>query len=87
MKPETKRAMKRFAIRWLRKLVDFADEHLHAAEVRLRKEPQAVTVETPPDRIPFERWERRQFSGASPRQERGAKHRLSAADFDRRFAR
>jgi hypothetical protein len=38
MTPATKRALRRFALRWLRKLVDVADDRLHAAEVQLRKE-------------------------------------------------
>jgi hypothetical protein len=42
MKTETKQriklALRRFTLRWLRKLVDVADDRLHAAEVKLRKE-------------------------------------------------
>jgi hypothetical protein len=42
MSPETKQrikfALRRFALRWLRKLVDVADDRLHAAEVKLREE-------------------------------------------------
>lgn len=38
MKVQTKLALRRFALRWLRKLVDVADDRLHAAEVRLRGE-------------------------------------------------
>ncbi len=44
MKTETKRriklALRRFALRWLRKLIDVADDRLHAAEVKLRNELQ-----------------------------------------------
>jgi len=36
MSPQTKLALRRFALRWLRKLVDVADDRLHAAEVTLR---------------------------------------------------
>ena len=38
MKAETKLALRRFALRWLRKLVDVADDRLHAAEVTFREE-------------------------------------------------
>lgn len=38
MKAETKLALRRFTLRWLRKLVDVADDRLHAAEVQLREE-------------------------------------------------
>jgi hypothetical protein len=45
MKTETKRriklALRRFTLRWLRKLVDVADDRLHAAEVKLRGEVAA----------------------------------------------
>jgi hypothetical protein len=37
MTPATKLALRRFALRWLRKLVDVADDRLHAAEVTLRE--------------------------------------------------
>jgi hypothetical protein len=38
MKPQTKVFFRRFALRWLRKLVDLADDRLHVAEVRFREE-------------------------------------------------
>jgi hypothetical protein len=38
MSPETKLAMRRWTIRQLRKLWDFLDEQLHAAEVKLRND-------------------------------------------------
>jgi hypothetical protein len=38
MNPATKLALRRFALRWLRKLVDVADDRLHAAEVTLRND-------------------------------------------------
>jgi hypothetical protein len=38
MKPETKLAIRRFAVRWMRKLLDVLDDRLHAAEVRLRED-------------------------------------------------
>jgi hypothetical protein len=38
MSPTTKLALRRFALRWLRKLVDVADDRLHAAEVQLRND-------------------------------------------------
>ena len=38
MKPETKLALRRWTIRQLRKLLDFLDDRLHAAEVSLREE-------------------------------------------------
>jgi hypothetical protein len=37
MKPQTKVFFRRFALRWLRKLVDLADDRLHAAEVQFRE--------------------------------------------------
>ena len=40
MSPATKLALRRFTLRWLRKLVDVADDRLHAAEVQLRSELQ-----------------------------------------------
>lgn len=45
MKAETNIALRRFALRWLRKLVDLADDRLHAAEVRFRGIPLPVCVE------------------------------------------
>ena len=38
MKPATKIAIRRITLRWLRKLVDLADDRLHTAEVTLREE-------------------------------------------------
>jgi hypothetical protein len=38
MTPATKLALRRFTLRWLRKLVDVADDRLHAAEVTLRND-------------------------------------------------
>jgi len=38
MNAATKLALRRFALRWLRKLVDVADDRLHAAEVTLRND-------------------------------------------------
>jgi hypothetical protein len=36
MNPKVKLFLRRLTLRWLRKLVDLADDRLHAAEVRLR---------------------------------------------------
>src|SRR5271154_6553092 len=48
MSPATKLALRRFALRWLRKLVDVADDRLHTAEVKLRGELSLrVPVESP----------------------------------------
>src|SRR5271154_3564878 len=41
MSPATKLALRRFALRWLRKLVDVADDRLHTAEVSFRNEISA----------------------------------------------
>jgi len=38
LNPKTKLAIRRLTLRSLRKLLDLADEQLHAAEVRLREE-------------------------------------------------
>jgi hypothetical protein len=38
MSPQIKLALRRFTLRWLRKLVDVADDRLHAAEVMLRND-------------------------------------------------
>jgi hypothetical protein len=38
MNAATKLALRRFALRWLRKLVDVADDRLHAAEMTLRND-------------------------------------------------
>jgi len=38
MNPERKLALRRWTIRQLRKLLDFLDDRLHAAEVELREE-------------------------------------------------
>jgi len=53
MKRETKLALRRWTIRQLRKLLDFADDRLHAKEVSLREElsgiaPVRVVDSTPP---------------------------------------
>ena len=49
MKAETKQriklALRRFTLRWLRKLVDVVDDRLHAAEVTLRKEISDGTLD------------------------------------------
>jgi hypothetical protein len=45
MTPATKLALRRFALRWLRELVDVADDRLHAAEVNLRKEISDGTLD------------------------------------------
>jgi hypothetical protein len=45
MTPATKLALRRFTLRWLRKLVDVADDRLHAAEVNLRKEISDGTLD------------------------------------------
>lgn len=37
-KQRIKLALRRFALRWLRKLVDMADDRLHGAEVKLRND-------------------------------------------------
>lgn len=44
MNPAMKLALRRFTLRWLRKLVDVADERLHAAEVTLRNELSRMRV-------------------------------------------
>jgi hypothetical protein len=51
MKPETKLAIRRVAIRWARKLLDFLDERLHAEEMRLRDELELARL---PIRVPLE---------------------------------
>ena len=38
MNPQAKLALRRFALRWLRYFLDWCDERLHAAEVRLRED-------------------------------------------------
>lgn len=38
MKEQIKLALRRFALRWLRKLVDVADDRLHTAEIALRND-------------------------------------------------
>lgn len=50
MKPKTKLAIRRFAIRWMRKLLDVLDERLHDAEVRLREECAAARALVTPTR-------------------------------------
>jgi len=42
VKPETKLALRRWTIRKLRLLLDFADDRLHAAEVNLREELSGI---------------------------------------------
>jgi hypothetical protein len=73
MKPETKLAIRRFAVRWMRKLLDVLDDRLHAAEVRLREDleraapgrvatPIAKVGSTPTARSKvetFQQWEAR----------------------------
>ena len=44
MKPETKLTIRRWSIRQLRKLLDFLDDRLHAAEVRLREDIAGTLV-------------------------------------------
>jgi hypothetical protein len=44
MTPQTKLALRRFALRWLRKLVDLIDEELYIAEVNLRQEIENQAV-------------------------------------------
>ena len=51
MKPETKLALRRFAIRWLRKLVDVADDRLHTAEVKLREDISNGTLDHRADAV------------------------------------
>lgn len=48
MNATTKLALRRFALRWLRKLLDLADDWLHNAEVELRNDlsPSAEKRET-----------------------------------------
>jgi hypothetical protein len=48
MKAETKLALRRFALRWLRKLVDVADDRLHAAEVTLRNDLSGLSARQHP---------------------------------------
>jgi hypothetical protein len=38
MSPQTKLALRRFALRWLRKLFDWLEDRLHDAEVKLRND-------------------------------------------------
>lgn len=107
MSPQTKQRIKiwcrRLALRWLRKLVDVADDRLHTAEVKLRKEiaegkassQQDSPVVAPLNRDTprpatgedFQQWEARR-SGFAPVSKKKAvrRQRLTAADFDRRFA-
>lgn len=48
VKQRIKLALRRLALRWMRKLVDVADDRLHAAEVRLREELQALRAVSAP---------------------------------------
>jgi len=48
MNPATKLALRRFTLRWLRKLVDVADDRLHSAEVKMREEIAVAKVRTEP---------------------------------------
>jgi hypothetical protein len=48
MNAQVKLFLRRFTLRWLRKLVDVLDDRLHAAEVKLREEIAATTVRTEP---------------------------------------
>lgn len=113
MKPvdrQTKTWLLRVALRVLRKLVDLADDRLHAAEVRMRDEIAneiSVYVPVEPSRIartkgatvscpyPFPSDEllrrgvrgRLSRSGQSQRTAKAARHGMTAAEFDLRFAR
>jgi hypothetical protein len=51
MKPETKVSIRRFALRWLRKLFDALEERLHAEEVKLRKELSNGTLDYRADAV------------------------------------
>ena len=42
MSPQTKLTIRRFTLRWLRKLVDVADDRLHSTELALREEIASV---------------------------------------------
>lgn len=93
MSPATKLTLRRFALRWLRKLVDVADEELHIAEAKLREEiagssmrtiegtDQGLVAPTVPAN-PYAQWEARR-SGIAPKvKHHRARRRVSAADFD-----
>jgi len=75
MTPERKIKIRRVALRWLRKLVDLADDRLHAAEVRFRDE-QANRIP-----VPLEVGPTRHARSKAPRR------RMTAAEFDLRFSR
>jgi hypothetical protein len=90
MKPETKIVLRRFALRWLRKLVDLADDRLHTAEVRFREEMQVSPVRENGDTAEAEKIETeavirppRQLDGR-PRKKR--QRGMSASAFDIRFS-
>lgn len=81
MKPETKLTIRRFAVRWMRKLLDVWDDRLHAAEVRLREDLERMApgrVATPIAKV-----------GSTPtvRSKPHRRRRMTAAEFDLRFAR
>jgi hypothetical protein len=75
----------RLAFDWLTGLLD---ARLHAWEVRLRPVPVAV-VAPPPARIAFEQWEpaRRDVAPSRKTTSRRRRTRMTAAEFDRSFAR
>jgi len=79
VKPETKIKIRRVALRWLRKLLDLADDRLHAAEVRFRDE-QA-------DRVPVHLEVESTGAARSQRRSKTPRRRMTAADFDLKFSR
>ena len=110
MTAETKIRIRRLALRWLRKLMDLADDRLHAAEVRFRDEqadrvPIPLEVESPrtagtegealPHFDPFPQDEllrhrvrgRASRRGEPQRREKTPRRRMTAAEFDLRYAR
>lgn len=110
MKTETKLALRRFAIRMLRKLVWRADEWIHRQEMALREEghdlsvcvpvePPRTTGEKGPavphfDPFPQDEFVQRRIRGRHARGsepqragEKKTRRRITAAEFDLRFAR
>jgi hypothetical protein len=99
MKRETKLWIRKRALMTLRAIVWRTDDWLHGAEVRLREELAASEAVGPqrsdrdevriltPAQSPHQKWEARR-SGVAPVSKKSCqrRRRLSAADFDRRFA-
>jgi hypothetical protein len=54
MKAQTKLALRRFGLRCVRKLLDFLDDRLHAAEVRFREQLELERANGLPVHLPVE---------------------------------